>query len=81
MIAQSWLTTAKKGDLVFVCTGNNNIPEVVTRVTKLTIYVRRLKFRRTNGTFMRPRCSPMSVRGAASYRIVERECCEAKGVL
>lgn len=76
MTRQAWLDTAKKGDLVFICTGGNNIPDVVTRTTKLTIYVRRLKFRRTNGTFMRPRCSPVSVRGAAQYRIVERKCCE-----
>lgn len=76
MTQQGWLATAKKGDLVYVCTGMENIPEVITKTAKLTIYVRKLKFRRTDGTLMRPRGSPMSVRGAQSYRIVQRECCE-----
>lgn len=76
MSIQAWLATAKKGDLVLVCTGPNYLPDVITKAYKLTLHVRKLKFRRKDGTFMRPRCSPVSVRGAASYRIVQRECCE-----
>lgn len=76
VLQQSWLATAKKGDPIFVCTGPNYLPDVITKSYKLTLHVRKLKFRRKDGTFMRPRGSPMSERGAASYRIVQRECCE-----
>lgn len=76
MKPQSWLASAKKGDPVFVCTGQNYMPDVITQAYKLTLHVRKLKFRRKDGTFMRPRCSPVSVRGAAQYRIVWRDCCE-----
>lgn len=74
--SQTWLESAKKGDSVFVCTGPNYLPDVITKSYKLTLHVRKLKFRRKDGTFMRPRYSPMSVRGAAQFRIVERKCCE-----
>ena len=80
MTTQGWLPTAKKGDLVYVWTGNHNLPGVITKAFKLTLYVEKLKFRRKDGTLMRPSHATMTVRGAASYRIVQRECCEEKGV-
>lgn len=71
MTREEWLQVLAKGDDVFVHTGEVCIPAVVTRVTKVTIYVRRLKFRRKDGSMIREGTFP--ARAARRYRLVQSD--------
>lgn len=79
MSDELWLAGLQKGDAVLIYTGYHYIPSVITRAGKITLYVRKLKFRRKDGAMIRERGSVMSVRGAALYRLVRTE--SAKGAL
>jgi hypothetical protein len=73
MSYQAWLSNLTTGDDLIVCAGTNYMPAQVTRATKTTVHVRKLKFRRTNGSMIRDVGSAMSARGASVFRIVRTQ--------